>query len=101
MAEKKQEKRVVKNAKPGLGARFKRFFTNIRAEIKSVVWPDREKLIHSTATVLMIIIAVSIILWAFDSIINVILTNIGFYTPAAVNEAAPAVTEILPTVTGG
>lgn len=107
MAEKKQEKRVVKEGKPSIGARFKRFFSNIRSEVKKVVWPDKEKLIHSTATVLMIILAAAVIIWAFDSIINVILTGVGFYTPAAVQTAPaatdviPAVTDLIPAVTGG
>ncbi|HHT45379.1 MAG TPA: preprotein translocase subunit SecE [Fastidiosipila sp.] len=97
--EKRPEKRYVKDGKPGIGARFKRFFSSIRSEIKKVVWPDREKLVQSTATVLMIILAAAVILWAFDSIINLVLTNVGFYTPAAV-ETAPAVAGSLPVIGG-
>lgn len=103
MAQKKQEKRpekrYVKDTKLGLGARLKRFFGNIRSEIKKVVWPDKEKLIHSTVTVLMIILAAAVIIWAFDSIINLVLTSVGFYTPAAV-ETAPAVAGSLPIIGG-
>lgn len=100
MAEKKQERRGAKDTKPTFGARFKRFFTNIRSEIKKVVWPDKEKLIHSTATVLMIILAAAVLIWAFDSIINLVLTSVGFYTPAAV-DTLPAVAGLIPAVTGG
>lgn len=97
--DKRPEKRYVKDTKPGIGARFKRFFSSIRSEIKKVVWPDKEKLIQSTATVLMIILAAAVVLWAFDSIINLVLTSVGFYTPAAV-ETVPAVAGSLPIIGG-
>jgi preprotein translocase subunit SecE len=105
----KERKTVAKSAakKPGIGVRLMRFFKNLRTEIKKVVWPDKKRLIQSTATVLMIVLSAALIIWIFDTVISLILTSIGFYTPAATTAAVqpdpPAVTETvheaLPTLT--
>lgn len=96
MAEKKQVTRKTKSGKPSLGVRFKRFFSNIRSEVKRVVWPDRRKLFQSTVTVLIIILAAAVVIWAFDSIINLVLTKIGFYTPAEIVTEATEAGAFLP-----
>ena len=66
----------------------KTFFNSIRTELKKVTWPDRKGLMTSAITVLAIIIMSSLIIFAFDRIINFVLTKSGFYTPAPTEPAA-------------
>lgn len=63
------------------GKNLKSFFVNLKAELKRVSWPDRKRLVQSTATVLAICIIAGIILFAVDTIVGGILEGIGFYTP--------------------
>jgi preprotein translocase subunit SecE len=61
--------------------KLKQFFINLKAELKRVVWPDRKKLIHSTATVLAICLIIGLVLFMIDSLLGGVLNAIGFYTP--------------------
>lgn len=63
------------------GKNLKNFFANMKAELKRVVWPDRKRLIQSTATVLAICVIAGIILFVVDSVVGGILEGIGFYAP--------------------
>ena len=92
MAGKKQDnrsdKRNTKNESKGFSAKLakigkslKSFVVNLKSELKRVVWPDRKKLLHNTATVLAICVMASILLFLVDSIFGGILEGIGFYSP--------------------
>jgi preprotein translocase SecE subunit len=48
--------------------------------MKRVVWPDRKKLIQSTATVLAICLIIGIALFIIDSVLGGILNSVGFYS---------------------
>lgn len=72
-----KNKFVAKTAQTG--KKLKNFFANMKAELKRVVWPDRKRLIQSTATVLAICIMAGIILFLVDTLVGGILENIGFY----------------------
>ncbi len=91
---------------PGKMARFfrriGRFFADLRAELKRVVWPDRKKWISSTLIVLAICVAAGIFLWIVDTLLMGFLNAVGFYSsqPAAtVPPTQPAVTTVVPTPT--
>jgi preprotein translocase subunit SecE len=60
--------------------RLKSFFAGLKAELKRVIWPDRKRLIQSTATVLAICLLVGIALFAVDNIVGGLLKAVGFYT---------------------
>ena len=66
---------IVKTAK-----KLKTFPSNLKAELKRVVWPDRKKLIQSTATVLAICLIIGIALFFIDSVLGGILNSVGFYS---------------------
>lgn len=92
---------------PGrIGRTFKRlirFFSELRAELKRVVWPDKKKLIHSTLIVLAICIAAGIFLWLVDSALMGILNGVGFYnnsreTTAAVTAPTTVASTVATTV---
>ena len=91
MAEKeKLDKRNQKNSKKsvatvitGFVKAFKTFLTNLKSELKRVIWPDRKKLVRSTATVLAICVIAGIILFLVDSFVGGLLEYVGFYSPNA------------------
>lgn len=62
-----------------LAKRLKSFLINLKSELKRVVWPDRKRLIQSTATVLAICVLVSVILFVVDTVLRQSLDAVGFY----------------------
>ncbi len=101
MADKsKNEKRVEKSSKANpnglqkfggffvrIAKKLKSFFVNLKAELKRVIWPDRKRLIQSTATVLAICLIISAILFLVDTVIRESLKAVGFYTPSVTTVA--------------
>mgnify|MGYP005840891543 CR=1 FL=1 len=43
-----------------------RFFKDIRAELKKVIWPTRAQLINNTVTVLLACFVIGAIIWIID-----------------------------------
>ena len=94
MAQKKnQESRIIKKSPARknflqkiiaffvkTGKKLKTFASNLKAELKRVVWPVRKKLIQSTATVLAICLIIGIALFFIDSVLGGILNSVGFYS---------------------
>ena len=94
MAQKKnQESRIIKKSPARknflqkiiaffvkTGKKLKTFASNLKAELKRVVWPDRKKLIQITATVLAICLIIVIALFFIDSVLGGILNSVGFYS---------------------
>jgi preprotein translocase subunit SecE len=46
--------------------RIGKFFKDIVAELKKVVWPTRKQLINNTAVVIMCILIVGVVIWVLD-----------------------------------
>ena len=88
-----------------IGKKLKNFFVSLKAELKRVVWPDRKRLIQSTATVLAICLMIGILLFVVDSILGGTLNALGFYSPNATTVAttapAPTTTNSEPAETDG
>jgi preprotein translocase subunit SecE len=61
------------------GKKIGKFFIDLRTELKKVVWPDRKRLIQSTATVLMICIFAAIFIFSVDKILSGFLNLVGFF----------------------
>ena len=57
-----------KKDKPGFIARVKRWFREMRSELKKVVWPTRKQLINNVIVALVVIICSGIVIWAFDQV---------------------------------
>ncbi|MDH5191924.1 MAG: preprotein translocase subunit SecE [Gammaproteobacteria bacterium] len=49
-----------------LGKRAVGYVGDARTEVRKIVWPTRKETIQTTAIVMVMVIVVSIILWAFD-----------------------------------
>lgn len=57
---------LSKTKKASFGTRVKRFFKDIKAELKKVTWPTKEQLIHNTGVIIVFIIIITIILSLLD-----------------------------------
>ncbi len=66
------------------GKNFTSFFSGMKAEVKRILWPDRKRLIQSTATVIAIVVIAAAILFIVDTVLGQTLEAVGFYTPAQV-----------------
>ena len=70
MAEKQKEvstaavKKV--DTKLGFGGKTKKWFREMRSELKKVVWPTPKQLVNNTAVSLVVMAGSAIVLWAFD-----------------------------------
>ncbi|MEG1180011.1 MAG: preprotein translocase subunit SecE [Oscillospiraceae bacterium] len=58
--------------KPGFFARTSRFFKDLKSEVKKVVWPNKKQVINNTGIVIAFLIVSSIIIGAFDFVINMV-----------------------------
>ena len=68
--EKKVEKKTEKKAdkKPGFFARMKRWFREMKSELKKVQWPTRKQTINNTLIVIACVIVIGICIWVFDAL---------------------------------
>lgn len=94
-------KKNKKDVKPGLGRRLKNFFSDIKAELKRVTWPDRKRLKANTGTVIAIILMATITIFIFDTVISSVLSATGFYTYDAETEIVETVEDTDTNADGG
>lgn len=57
----------------GTTSRWKKFFREVKAELKKVSWPTRQELISYSGIVFVSVITVSILIWLIDSLFNELL----------------------------
>lgn len=93
----KRKKFDLKTSFAATGKRLKSFFISMKAELKRVMWPDRKKLIQSTATVLAICLIAAVILFVVDQALAGLLNGVGFYDTAATTAATTTVTDTTAT----
>lgn len=82
-----------KKKKPNIFKRIAQKFKDVRQELKRVIWPTKEKLIQTSAVVLVVIVVCTILLTAIGKGAGWILEKVGFYDQ--VNETT--VTETIPS----
>lgn len=56
------------DSKPSLMQRIKKWFRDMKSELKKVVWPNTETLTRNTAVTLFVTVLAAVILWGFDSL---------------------------------
>ena len=61
------------------GKKIIKFFSDIKAELKKVIWPDRKKLVQSTATVLAICAIMAALVFVIDKVLSGSLEAVGFF----------------------
>ena len=45
-----------------------RFFKEVKAELKKVVWPSRKQVVNNTLIVIAAVLVIGIVIWIFDAI---------------------------------
>ena len=52
--------------KPKRMARIKKWFRDMKSELKKVVWPTPKQTMKNTGVALVVIVVCALVLWAFD-----------------------------------
>lgn len=52
--------------------RFSKWFREMRAELKKVVWPTKKQVLQNTVVVLIAVLVVGACIWIFDAISNLV-----------------------------
>ena len=69
--------------KPNIFKRIAMKFNDVRLELKRVIWPTKEKLVQTSAVVLVVIAVCAILLTTISKGAGWILEKIGFYGQTA------------------
>ena len=51
-------------------SRWKKFFREVKAELKKVTWPNKQELISYSGVVFVSVVAVAILIWIIDTGLN-------------------------------
>lgn len=62
MVKKKKEK------KKGMGQRVAQYFRDVKAEMKKVSWPGRDKVVASTVVVIIVVVFLTLLIGILDVI---------------------------------
>ena len=54
------------------GKRISKWFREMRAELKKVVWPTKKQVLQKTVVVLISVLVIGVFIWIFDAISNLI-----------------------------
>lgn len=54
--------------KPGFIDRVKRFFRDIKGEVKKIVWPSKKQVVNNTVIVIVVVVIAAIFVACFDTI---------------------------------
>ena len=52
--------------KPGFFQRVKKWFREMKSELKKVIWPSRKTLVNNTGISVGVMLASAVVLWLFD-----------------------------------
>jgi preprotein translocase subunit SecE len=63
----------VKAAKPHLGQRLTRYLTDVRAELRRVVWPGRAEIISSSWIVVITLAIFIVLIFFYDQISSTVI----------------------------
>ncbi|MGN1001995.1 MAG: preprotein translocase subunit SecE [Oscillospiraceae bacterium] len=58
--------------KLSLGKRIKKWFREMKSELKKVVWPTPKQVANNTLVALVVMIVAAIVIWGFDEIAQMI-----------------------------
>ena len=61
-------KKDAKKSKPSVFARIGKWFKDMKAELKKVVWPTGKQTVNNTVVVIVCCIVVGICIWVFDAL---------------------------------
>ncbi len=61
------------NKKLGFGERVKKWFREMRSELKKVVWPTPKQIGKNTGVALVMMAASAIVIWGFDELAQLVI----------------------------
>jgi preprotein translocase subunit SecE len=64
-------------SKPNVFRRLAKYFTDVRAEMRRVVWPDREEVVNSSVVVIVTLLFFTLFTFVVDQIVLVIVNAIS------------------------
>ena len=72
MSKKADSKKEVKSSKKDSAKKtkkggIKKYFRDLKSEIKKVVWPDKAKVVNNTSIVIGVMVVVGLLLFGIDS----------------------------------
>ncbi len=56
------------NKKPGFWTRVKKWFRDMRSELKKVVWPTPQQIGKNTLVALVVMFVFAVVIWGFDTL---------------------------------
>lgn len=62
----KKDAKKTKDKKPGFFARVKRWFKDLKGELKKVTWPTVKDVVKNVGVVILCVLIVGVFIWAFD-----------------------------------
>ena len=68
MSEEKIEKTPERKRKKRRDNRVKKWFREMRGELKKVVWPTPKQTVNNTVIALSLMVATAIVIWGIDQI---------------------------------
>ena len=54
--------------KLGFGQRVKKWFREMKSELKKVIWPTAKQTTNNTAVALVVMVGSAIVIWGFDEL---------------------------------
>lgn len=74
-------KKSTGNEKVGVFQRMKKWFSDLKSELKKVVWPTKQQTANNTLVALVVMAVFAVILWGFDSVaqaaVRALITIVG------------------------
>ena len=64
------------NEKLGFFERVKKWFRDMKSELKKVVWPSKNQMINNTLVVLACVLVVGVFIWVFDAVAGIVVNGI-------------------------
>jgi preprotein translocase subunit SecE len=71
-----EEKKKKPNVFVRMGRSIKKWFREMRSELKKVVWPTAKQTTNNTIVVLVVILIASIVVWGFDELASLAINAI-------------------------
>ena len=66
-----KNKKDAKKSKPSVFARIGKWFKDMKAELKKVVWPTPQQVLKNTLVVVCCVLVVGVFIWLFDFVAQV------------------------------
>ena len=74
-------KKPAGNEKLSFGERTKKWFRDLKSELKKVVWPTTKQTTNNTVVALVVTLVFAVLLWGFDTIaqaaVKALITVVG------------------------